>query len=95
MTLSGLSLFNVRNSNETLSAVLAVKLLQLQYSESVLNSGTILNNKYNVYTIQAVYVYRKIEARSRNHCCRGKEITITYYVALVILHAMGLRLTIL
>ena len=78
MTLSGLSLFNVRNSNETLSAVLAVKLLQLQYSESVLNSGTILNNKYNVYTIQAVYVYRKIEARSRNHCCRGKSMSITY-----------------
>jgi len=78
VTLSGLSLFNVRNSNETLSAVLAVKLLQLQYSESVLNSGTILNNKYNVYTIQAVYVYRKIEARSRNHCCRGKSMSITY-----------------
>jgi len=44
--LSGLSLFNIRNSNETLSAVLAVELLQLQYSESVLNSGSILNNKY-------------------------------------------------
>ena len=46
MILSGLSLFNIRNSNETLSAVLAVELLQLQYSESVLNSGSILNNKY-------------------------------------------------
>jgi hypothetical protein len=35
---------------------------------------------------------RKIVARSRNHCCSGKAITITYsecvYVALVIQHAM-------
>jgi hypothetical protein len=37
------------------------------------------------------YVIRNIEARSRNHCCRGKAISITYYecvsVALVIQHA--------
>ena len=30
-------------------------------------------------TIQAKYVYRNTEARSRNHCCRGKAISITYY----------------
>jgi len=38
-------------------------------------------------TIQAKYVYRNTEARSRNHCCRGKGISITHsecvYVALV------------
>jgi len=36
-----------------------------------------------------------IEARSRNHCCSGKEITITYSeyvsVALVIQHAVRMR----
>jgi hypothetical protein len=32
----------------------------------------------NEYTIQAMYVYRNIETGSRNHCCRGKAISITY-----------------
>ena len=36
-----------------------------------------------------------IEAHSRNHCCRGKAISMTYSecvsVALVILHAMCMR----
>jgi hypothetical protein len=27
---------------------------------------------------QAMYVYRNVEARSRNHCCLGKEISIKY-----------------
>jgi hypothetical protein len=30
-------------------------------------------------TIQAMYVLRNIKARSRNHCCRGKAINITYF----------------
>jgi hypothetical protein len=38
-----------------------------------------------------MYVKRNIEACSRNHCCRGKEISITYservFVTLVIQHA--------
>jgi len=42
-----------------------------------------------------MYVWRKIEARSRNHCCRGKAISITYYdcvfLALVIHHAIPMR----
>jgi hypothetical protein len=42
---------------------------------------------------------RSIEARSRNHCCRGKAISITYcecvYVALVIQHAKRMRSIIL
>jgi hypothetical protein len=42
-------------------------------------------------TRQAMYVQRNIEVRSRNHCCRGKAINITYFecvsVALVIQHA--------
>jgi hypothetical protein len=36
-----------------------------------------------------------IEERSRNHCCRGKAISITYsecvFVALIIQHAKGMR----
>jgi hypothetical protein len=32
-------------------------------------------------TRQAMYVQRNIEARSRNHCCRGKAISITYSVS--------------
>jgi hypothetical protein len=42
---------------------------------------------------------RNIEARSRNHFCRGREISITYYksvsVALVIQHAKRMRRIIL
>jgi len=42
---------------------------------------------------------RNIEARSRNHCYRGKVISITYsecvFVALVIQHAMRMRRNIL
>jgi hypothetical protein len=38
---------------------------------------------------------RNIQARSCNHCCRGKAISITYsecvFVALVIQHAMRIR----
>ena len=46
-------------------------------------------------TRQTVYVYRNIEARSRNHCCRGKAVRIKYYecvsLAFVIKHAMRMR----
>jgi hypothetical protein len=42
---------------------------------------------------------RNIEARSRNHCCRGKAVSITYSecvsVALVIQHAKRMRRIIL
>ena len=42
---------------------------------------------------------RNIEARSRNHCCTGKAISITYCqcvsVALVIQHAKRMRRIIL
>ena len=42
-----------------------------------------------------MYVYRNIEARSCNHCCGGKAISITYcecvFVALSIQHAMRMR----
>jgi hypothetical protein len=42
---------------------------------------------------------RNIEARSRNHCCRGKAVSITYsqgvFVALVVQHAKRMRRIIL
>ena len=42
-----------------------------------------------------MYVYRNIEARSRNHCRLGKAKSITYSecasVVLGIEHAMGMR----
>jgi hypothetical protein len=42
---------------------------------------------------------RNIEARSRNHCCRGKAVSVTYSecvsVALVIQHAKRMRRIIL
>jgi len=33
----------------------------------------------NLRKVQNVEEQRKIEARSRNHCCRGKAISIKYY----------------
>jgi hypothetical protein len=48
---------------------------------------------------QAVYVQWNIEERWRNHCCRGKAITITHSecvsVALVTQHAKRMRRIIL
>jgi hypothetical protein len=50
---------------------------------------------YAVPTLQAMYVERNIEARSRNHCYSGKAISITYskcaFLALVIQNAMRMR----
>ena len=34
-----------------------------------------------------MYVYHYTEARSRNHCCRGKAIRITYFCACVLARA--------
>ena len=46
-----------------------------------------------------MYTLRNIKARSRNHCCRGKAISIKYSecvsVALVNHHALRMRHTIL
>ena len=42
-----------------------------------------------------MYVQRNKEARSCNHCCRGKAVSIAHYecvfVSLVIQHAMCMR----
>jgi hypothetical protein len=58
------------------------------------NLVIIKNKTGNVF-----YVKRNTEARSRNHCCPGKAISITYSecvsVALVIQHAKGMRRVIL
>jgi hypothetical protein len=46
-----------------------------------------------------MYYKRNIGARSRNHCCRGKAVSVTYpeceSVALVIQHAKRMRCIIL
>jgi hypothetical protein len=51
--------------------------------------------KVAVDTRQPLYVQRKIEVRSRNHCCCGKAMCYIFwvcvFVALVIQHAMRMR----
>ena len=42
-------------------------------------------------TRQAMYVERNMEARSRNHCCCGKAITITYCVCVCEENKSGLQ----
>jgi len=48
-----------------------------------------------IITREAMYARGNIEARSHNHCRRGKAISITYYecvsVTLVIQHAKCMR----
>ena len=48
-----------------------------------------------VVTRQAGDVYRNTEARSCNHCCSGKAVSVTYsecaFVALIIHHAKRMR----
>ena len=51
---------------------LATKALQ----ESVVTSSCL----HNYITRQAVHILCNIEARSRNHCCRGRAIIVTYSV---------------
>jgi hypothetical protein len=57
--------------------------------------STIRTSVMQVFTRQAMYVQRTSEARSRNNCCRGKAISITYSecisVALVNQHANRTR----
>jgi hypothetical protein len=52
-----------------------------------------------MYTRQAMYVLCNMEARSRNHCCRGQAIIMEYsqfvFLALVIQHAKRMRHVIL
>ena len=47
------------------------------------------------FTGQAMHVWRNIEALSRNHCCFGKAVSITYSecvcIALVIQHPKRMR----
>jgi hypothetical protein len=52
---------------------------------------------WSLYSLarQVMCVYRNTTARSRNHCCSGKSVTITYseceFVALGIQHAKRMR----
>jgi hypothetical protein len=62
------------------------------------NFPTPHNSKWGQQKRQCTYK-RKVQARSRNHCCRGTGISITYSecvsVALVIQHAKRMRCIIL
>jgi len=57
------------------------------------------NKKIKQNPRQTMYVQPNMEARSRNHCCRGRAISITYseceFVILVIHHALSMRRIIL
>ena len=59
------------------------------------SSENVTNVKYKTSTRQAKYVKHNIEAHSRNHCYRGKAVSITYsecvLVALGIQHVMRMR----
>jgi len=50
-------------------------------------------------TIQAMYVWRKNDARSYNHCCSGNVISVTYcdcgFVSSVIQHGKSMRLIVI
>ena len=54
-----------------------------------------INCPVYMYKRHTMYVSSNIEARSGNHCCRGKAVSITYcegvFVALVIQHSMYMR----
>jgi sulfur transfer complex TusBCD TusB component (DsrH family) len=47
-----------------------------------------------VQMIKTMHLLRNIDARSRNHCCSGKAVIITYSefvsVALIIQHVKGM-----
>jgi len=62
----------------------------LAYAFRFRKSGLITQNSQCTYK-------RNTEARSRNHCCGGKATSITksVFVALVIQHAMRMRLTVI
>ena len=40
-------------------------------------------------TRQAMYAKRHIEARSRNHCCRGTAVSVTYLCVCVCVWVYG------
>jgi hypothetical protein len=65
--------------------------LLVNYYKSVITNAQKEQHKKR----QATYVYRNIEARPRNHCCRGKTISIAYsecvFVSLGPQHAKRLR----
>ena len=60
---------------------------------------TIFHSRSHIKTRQALYVLRKFEAHSCNHCCRGRAISIIksecVFVTLVILYAQRTRRIIL
>ena len=70
--------------------------LDVATQERNLSAGGMWRQSSLRYDVKLVHVNEKTEARSRNHCCRGKAGNITYSecvsVALVIQHAMHMRL---
>jgi len=75
---------------------LVLHFLHNDYTRWITANEVLCIFKQKVFTTrQAMSVERNSEARSRNHCCLGKPITITYSlcvsVALVTQHAKRMR----
>jgi hypothetical protein len=82
------SLYNV-----DLSSVLELCAIIIPYFEKVFFSGKFKAQleimavwranfmDLMMITMQAMCVQRKVEARSRNHCCSGKAVRIIYIVS--------------
>ena len=50
------------------------------------------SERYKLGKRKAMYVYRSNEARSRNHCCSGKAINVTYFCVCACMRvAVGVR----
>jgi hypothetical protein len=74
---------------------LHIRYCSLWLGEGRLLRGIVTQSANRSYSRQPMYVKRNIEARSCNHCCSGKAVSITYcecvFVASGIQHAFRMH----